>query len=70
MSDEDAILGVPSISSLSRRPSFFPKKEKNTPWGNSWLMKRTMVEKNGESTPGTMAIDSGSSLVSLVPYDL
>ena len=38
-----------SFPILSRDPSF--QKATKKPWGNSWLLKRTMVEKKGESTP-------------------
>ena len=42
-------LGVPAISILAWHPSFH--KNHPQPWGNSWCLTRTMVEKNGESTP-------------------
>ena len=46
--------GVPSISILSRDPSF--RKPSNT-WGKQPVFqKRTMVEKNGESTPRTVLL--------------
>ena len=50
-----AVLGIPS--------AFFPRKPPLKPRENDWFLKRTMVEKNGESTPRAVgeifALDHG-----------
>ena len=45
------VLGVPSISILSRDPSFQETIQNPGETAVSVILKRTMVEKNGESTP-------------------
>ena len=57
LSNFETILGlsspfIPGIL-LSRKPS--------RTQGNRWFLKRTMVEKNGESTPSTMHEPSTSN---------
>ena len=43
--------------SLGLTSPFFPGilflENHQKPWGNGWLLKRTMAEENGESTPRT-----------------
>ena len=48
--------GAKSLSSTSGIPGIriFPESHQN-PRGNSWFLKRTTVEKNGESTPRSMS---------------